>query len=133
MHPQQPVLVTAAILEKEGKILLAQRPATDRLAGLWEFPGGKIEPHETPQDCLAREIEEELGIKVAVGELLAQTDYRYEHIYIRLLAYRVIYLSGQFCLHHHAAICWVFPPQLLQYPLAPADIPIAEKLISLGR
>jgi 8-oxo-dGTP diphosphatase len=126
----QPVPVTAAIILKEGKILLAQRLPTDRNPGLWEFPGGKIEPGETPEVCLKRELEEEFGIIADISNLFAQSDYRYNHIFIRLLAYNVTHWDGDFQLHSHAAIVWVLPEELLKYPLSPADIPIAQKIVS---
>ncbi|OWY24635.1 (deoxy)nucleoside triphosphate pyrophosphohydrolase [Sphingobacteriales bacterium UPWRP_1] len=124
----QPVLVTAAILWQNSRILLAQRPQHDRMAGLWEFPGGKIEAGETPQNCLQRELLEELGIETQIGNLFMETDYHYPHIYIRLLAFHAIPVKGQLVLHNHAAIAWVLPHELLQYPLAPADVPIATRL-----
>ena len=126
----QPVPVTAAIILRDGKILLAQRSPTDRNAGLWEFPGGKIESGETPEACLKRELEEEFGIIANIGHLFAQSDYCYNHIFIRLLAYIVTCWEGDFQLLNHAAIAWVLPDELLQYPLSPADIPIAQKLFS---
>ena len=80
--------VTAAIIVKDGKVLIAKRKPTDKLPDKWEFPGGKIEPDETPRDCLAREMKEEFGITVSVGEFLGESVYHYEHGAIRLLAYR---------------------------------------------
>lgn len=125
---EKPVPVTAAILVKEGKILLAQRLPGDKMAGFWEFPGGKTEPGETPQTCLERELEEEFGIIAKTGRFFAASEYRYEHIYIRLEAYFITNWVGEFRLNSHAAIAWVSLSQLLQYPLSPADIDIALQL-----
>lgn len=125
----QPVLVTAAILWQNGRILLAQRPENDRMAGLWEFPGGKIEAGETPEDCLKRELLEELGIETQIGSLFMETGYQYPHINIILLAFHAMPVKGQMTLHSHAAITWALPHELMHYPLAPADVPIAEKLL----
>ncbi|MEZ4883596.1 MAG: 8-oxo-dGTP diphosphatase MutT [Chitinophagales bacterium] len=124
------IQVTAAILEKDGKILIAQRKVGDRLAGKWEFPGGKIEVGESPEICLQRELQEELGIETRIGYFLYQTDYQYPHIHIRLLAYKTFYLSGEFQLHDHAAIEWVTLQEMQNYDFAPADIPIVKFLYS---
>jgi hypothetical protein len=80
------IKVTAAILVKDRKVLIAKRKSTDKLPDKWEFPGGKIEPDETPQDCLAREMEEEFGITVSVGEFLGESVYHYDHGGPRLIS-----------------------------------------------
>ena len=77
--------VTAAILFKNHKILIAQRKATDKLPNKWEFPGGKVEKDENPKECLKREMKEEFGIDVSVGRSLGESVYHYDHISIRLL------------------------------------------------
>ena len=120
--------VTAAILEKNGKILIARRKADDRQAGKWEFPGGTIEPNETPQACLRREMQEEFGITVAVGRFFGESVYRYDHGKIRLRAYRASWESGRISLYDHADSRWVLPEQLAEYDFAPADIPFVQKL-----
>ncbi len=120
--------VTAAILIRENKILIAQRKLTDNQGGKWEFPGGKIRGDETPPECLRREMEEEFGIKVAVGEFFAESTYRYEHGAIKLLAYRTEWVAGQFVLNAHADSRWVYPSQLDDFDFAEADIPLVEKL-----
>lgn len=123
------ILVTAAVIEKEGKVLLAQREPKDRLAGKWEFPGGKVEPGETPQDCLAREIREELGIEVQVGEFLCSSRFDYDHASVEILAYRCSWLAGQIQRNVHQALQWVFPEDLAKVDLAEADRPIARCLL----
>ena len=72
----KPLLVAAAVIEKDGKILIAQRKKGWRFAGKWEFPGGKIEPNETPEECLRRELREELGIETEIGDFFCVSTYR---------------------------------------------------------
>ena len=121
-------VVTAAILKKDGKILIARRRAGDRQANKWEFPGGTVEPHETPQACLKREMQEEFGISVAVGRCLGESIYQYDHGAIRLMAYHTTWESGKIRLEDHAAYRWVSPEHLREFDFAPADIPFVEKL-----
>ncbi|MGD8883744.1 MAG: (deoxy)nucleoside triphosphate pyrophosphohydrolase [Desulfobacterales bacterium] len=120
--------VTAAILIKDKKILIAKRKADDRQANKWEFPGGTVEHDETPEACLKREIREEFGIKVLVGRFFEKSVYHYNHGPIKLLAYRAHWESGQLRLKDHADCRWVSSEQLSEYDFAPADIPIVEKL-----
>ena len=120
--------VTAAILEKDGKILIARRKADDRQAGKWECPGGTLEAGETPQACLQREMKEEFGIGVTVGRYFGQSVYQYDHGAIRLMAYRASWTSGSITLNDHADYRWVSPEQLSNYDFAPADIPFVDQL-----
>lgn len=120
--------VTAAIIEKDGKILIAQRKAGDALAGKWEFPGGKIDPGETPQQCLRRELMEEFGVDTEIGAFVCSSKFEYKHLPIELLVYRARHLSGEFQLHDHAALAWVAPAELLNYDLSSADIPVVAAL-----
>ena len=120
--------VTAAILIKDNKILIARRKVSDRQGGKWEFPGGKIKADETPQQCLVREMKEEFGIDESVGKFFAESTYRYEHGEIKLLAYRTSWDKGQLTLKAHADCRWVEPSRLDVFDFAPADIPFVEKL-----
>ncbi len=120
--------VTAAIIIKDSKVLIAQRAPFDRMAGRWEFPGGKIEPGETPQQCLRREIMEELEVQVEVLDFFGESIFRYEHGTIRLLAYWCRWTSGEHRLKVHSRIEWVGRDELDHYEFAPADIPLVEKL-----
>ncbi|GER92019.1 NUDIX hydrolase [Dictyobacter vulcani] len=120
--------VTAAILMVDGKVLIARRKKGDALAHKWEFPGGKIEPGETPEQCLTREMMEEFGVAVAVKDFFCSTVYRYQHIEIELLAYHTVYLSGEFQLNAHADMKWIPLAALNDYDFSAADIPIAHKL-----
>lgn len=123
------IRVTAAVIMQGDRVFIAQRKATDRLAGLWEFPGGKIEPAESPENCLERELKEELGIDTRIGSYLGQSTYRYPHVAIRLLAYRVYWTGGNLTPSDHARCEWVPVKNLPDYSFAPADIPFVEMLI----
>jgi len=123
------ISVTAAVLEKNGRVLIARRKKGDRQARKWEFPGGKIEAGETPEICLRRELKEEFGIDVAVDGFVGRSAHRYPHGEIDLLAYRVTHLSGNFHLHDHEEIRWVLPVDLPSYDFSAADIPIVKLLL----
>jgi 8-oxo-dGTP diphosphatase len=123
------ITVTAAIIEREGTILIARRKSGDRQAGKWEFPGGKLEKGETPEICLRRELQEELGIDVVVGSFVGRSFHRYPLGVIDLLAYQVTHLSGNFQLHDHEEIRWVLPADLPSYDFSAADIPIVNLLL----
>ena len=118
--------VTAAVIRRNGKVLIAQRAAGEHLEGLWEFPGGKIEKDETPEQCLKRELFEEFEIDVRIGQFITESRFSYKKKNIRLLAYEVEYLGGDFSLKVHSAISWVPLDKLTSYSFAPADIPILE-------
>ncbi len=123
------IKVTAAIIEKDGKILIAKRRKNDPLKDKWEFPGGKIEPNETPEECLRRELQEELGVDTKIGEFICSSKYDYSHISIELLVYKVYHLSGEFKANEHEEIKWVAPSDLSSYEFPEADAPIADKLL----
>ena len=122
------VKVTAAILIHQNKILIARRKDNDPLAGKWEFPGGKIEQYETPEQCLARELREEFGIDVTVGKFFGESIYRYGPKTIQLLGYRAVWTAGKFSLNAHADYKWVSLEQLQDFDFAPADINFVKKL-----
>ena len=119
--------VTAAIINKNGRVLIAQRKAAGKLPYKWEFPGGKIESGETPEECLKREMEEEFSIDVSVGEYLGESIYHYDHGSIRLIAYRTTWNEDEIEIKAHKAIKWVKIGELKDYDFAPADIPFVEK------
>ena len=123
------IRVTAAILEKDGKILIAKRKTGDELfAGLWEFPGGKIEEDESPEECMARELKEELNIEVKVGELISSNKHKYPQGIFELLAYRVKHISGEIVMNDHDDIKWVTADEMSNFEFPPADIPIIKEL-----
>jgi 8-oxo-dGTP diphosphatase len=120
--------VTAAILIKDTKILIAKRKADDRQANKWEFPGGTVEKNESPEKCLKREMQEEFGIEVSVGRFLGESTYHYDHGSIKLLVYLTYLVSGKLAPKDHSEFQWVSTQQLSDYDFAPADIPFVEKL-----
>ena len=120
--------VTAAVLEKDGKFLIAKRKKDDVLGGLWEFPGGKIEDDETAEECLAREWKEELDITVEVGELIASNRHKYPHGYFELSAFRVKYIGGEIVLNDHDDFKWITVDEMDNFEFPPADIPIIKEL-----
>jgi 8-oxo-dGTP diphosphatase len=122
------IIVTAALILRGDRILIARRHRGDPLDGLWEFPGGKLEAGETPEQCLKRELREEFGIEARVGDFFMSNQHRYPHLAIELLAYWAEHLSGEFRLSDHDAIEWARFPDLARYAFAPADIPIVERL-----
>ena len=121
--------VTAAILIKDSKILIAKRKAGDRLANKWEFPGGTVEDDESPEQCLKREMKEEFDINVTVGEYFCESIYHYDHGSIKLLAYRTYWTGGEIQPKVHDDYKWIHISQLSDYDLAPADIPIAREIM----
>ena len=123
------IRVTAAIIESNDKILIAQRKSGDDLfGGLWEFPGGKIENGETPEECMARELMEELEIKVEVGTLITSNKHRYPDGIFELLAYRVQHIGGDFVLNDHDEIKWISIDEISNFDFPPANTPIINYL-----
>lgn len=120
--------VAAAIIHQNGKFLIAKRTANKHMAGFWEFPGGKIENNETPENCLLRELDEELKIKVKVIRYLGEHTHDYGTVNILLKAYLCEFIEGQYTLIDHDEVKWVTIDQLSSYPLAPADIPFIKLL-----
>ncbi|MCX5752419.1 MAG: (deoxy)nucleoside triphosphate pyrophosphohydrolase [Candidatus Krumholzibacteria bacterium] len=121
-------LVAAAIIISKGKVLLARRKQGDSHGGFWEFPGGAVEPGETLEECLARELMEELGVASTVAEVIARNEHRAARGSMDLVALRAHVASEEFRLTAHDAIEWVSPRDLGRYRLAPADVPIAAAL-----
>ncbi|KAA5538861.1 (deoxy)nucleoside triphosphate pyrophosphohydrolase [Adhaeribacter rhizoryzae] len=119
--------VTAGIIEKDNKVLLARRKPGKHLEGYWEFPGGKIENDESPKECLRRELLEEFSIETEILDFIAASVYEYPGKTIKLLGYLVKLVKGNFQLKDHDKIIWVYPDELKTYKLAPADIPIAKE------
>lgn len=120
--------VTAAVLMDNGKVFIAQRAAEDPLPHKWEFPGGKMEEGETPQQCLKREMKEEFGMDVSVMEFFGESVYHYEHGSIRLVAYVTQWEGGECKPTVHQACRWIPLNELPDYDFAPADVPFVAKL-----
>ena len=128
------VLVAAvALIDRDGRVLIAQRPEGKPMAGLWEFPGGKLEPGETPEAALIRELDEELGIGTWASCLapltFASHAYPSFHLLMPLFACRK--WEGVPRPREHAALKWVRPRQLRDYPMPPADQPLIPFLVDL--
>ena len=123
------IRVTAAIIESDDKILIAQRKSEDDIfGGIWEFPGGKIENGETPEECVARELMEELEIEVEVGTLITSNKHRYPNGIFELLAFRVKHICGNFVLNDHDEIKWITIDELSNFDFPPANTPIINYL-----
>jgi len=120
--------VTAAIIEKEGAVLIARRKKTDRFGGVWEFPGGKLEPGETPEEGLRRELMEELSLETDVGAFVGAFPYASPWLDIELLAYRVTIRGGEPVLVDHDEVRWVRAGDLRTFDFAEPDLPLVEIL-----
>lgn len=123
-----PVLVVCALIEREGRVLIAQRPEGKHLASKWEFPGGKVETGEEPEAALIREIQEELGCELVLQSQLPASSHAYERGEITLLPFRCMLAAGSAepHAHEHAALAWVTLDELRNFDLAEADLPIVE-------
>ncbi len=121
-EPQQRLIrVVGAAIMRDGTVLCAQRGSTKSLAGYWEFPGGKIEVHETPQQALQREIEEELRCEITVGHELCTTRYAYDFGTIELTTFLCHLTEGEPHLIEHQEVRWLMPASLSELDWAPAD------------
>lgn len=123
------IKVVCGIIYSDDKILICRRKINKFLGGYWEFPGGKIEHDELPEESLFRELEEELGMQVELIQYFNENIHDYGSFKIELIAYRCKYLSASFNLTDHDACEWIYIKDLSKWKLAPADISIAEKLI----
>lgn len=122
--------VVAALIERDGKLLLARRDTSSDQAGLWEFPGGKVEAGESQQAALVRELQEEMGIHVRVEEFVATSELPQPARLIRLHGWRVRGFTGTIALQCHSEMRWVLPADVLSFDLAPADIPLIEAYLA---
>lgn len=118
--------VTCAIIERDGLVLAAQRSAAMSLPLKWEFPGGKIDPGESPEECLRRELVEEMGVHVRVGQSLPLSIHQYPTFAVTLYPFLCTIESGEIVLHEHAAITWLPPDELHTLDWAEADLPVIE-------
>ena len=126
-------IVTVAIIKKDNKVLVARRAPNEKLAGLWEFPGGKLENGETLQEGLERELEEEFGVITKSGKEITSSIYTYEHGSFKIVALESVIISGDLHLRVHDEIQWVQVNKLLEVELLPADVAIADYLIRINK
>jgi 8-oxo-dGTP diphosphatase len=121
------VLVAAcALIDADGRVLLAQRPEGKAMAGLWEFPGGKIEPGETPEACLIRELREELGVESWASCLapLSFASHAYEHFHLLMPLFACRRWTGVARGREGQRLAWAHVSELRDYPMPPADVPL---------
>jgi 8-oxo-dGTP diphosphatase len=131
----RPIVLVAAValIDPDGRVLLAQRPEGKHLAGLWEFPGGKVQPGETPEAALIRELEEEIGIDVVASCLAPFTfaSHSYPEFHLLMPLYVCRKWSGIASAREGQRLAWVRPGRLDDYPMPPADKPLVAMLRDL--
>ena len=126
------ILVVAALIKKDNNVLIARRSTGDEnVLGKWEFPGGKVEPNETEEHAIEREIKEEFELDIKANKYIINNVCEYPTKTVDLRLYECEYISGEFKLHDHSEYKWVNINELLNYNLAPADIPLAKYLKEL--
>lgn len=130
--PLRKIHVVGALIWRDGLLMLARRGPSRSMPGLWEFPGGKLEPQETEPQALARELQEELSLTVQVCEHFQTVTHTYPTFHITLSIWHCVIKSGEPVLTEHDAIAWVAPTTLPQYALTDADVPVAEALTRLA-
>lgn len=122
--------VACAIIELEGKVLAAQRSATMTLPLKWEFPGGKIEAGESPEECLHRELREELGISVHIGVAFSPATHSYPDFTVTLYPFTCRMAEGLITMHEHHDLKWIEPQQMPELDWAAADLPVISAYLA---
>lgn len=132
LHKPSLLVVAAALIDPDNRVLLAERPVGKFLEGLWEFPGGKISLRESPEEALIRELEEELGIKVSSHALKPLTfgSHSYEEFHLILLLFACREWEGKIVPRERQNIKWVTVGDLTFYPMPPADVPLIPYLVN---
>ena len=127
------LVVAVALIDVDGRVLIARRPEGKQLAGLWEFPGGKVEPGERPEAALIRELREELGIEVSESCLapFVFASHAYDSFHLLMPLYLCRRWEGTVVAREHSALAWVKPDRLADYPMPPAGDPLAGRLRDL--
>ncbi len=132
MGTEDSIRVVAAAITDGERVLAGRRAAHKRQAGCWELPGGKVESGESDREALAREIVEELGMIVEVGDRLAESEHRYAHGVIRLVAYRCRWISGEPRRTDHDRVVWIDVDEAAGLPWAPADVPLLDSVFGVS-
>jgi len=122
--------VACAIIEQEGMVLAAQRSATMTLPLKWEFPGGKIETGESPEECLIRELMEELGVSVLVGGALSPATHGYPDFTVTLYPFTCRLVGGILTAHEHHSLTWIEPQRMPELDWAAADLPVISEYLA---
>ena len=122
--------MACAIIERDGLVLAAQRSASMSFPLKWEFPGGKIDPGESPQECLRRELLEEMGVSVSIREALPSHTHRYPDFSVTLYPFACTIVSGKIILHEHAAVNWLAPETLDSLDWLEADFAVIHSYLS---
>ena len=131
-EPRQRKLVVAALIRRDGRILVSRRRPDQPMPSLWEFPGGKVEPGEAPVAALAREVTEELGCEVEVGRIDEVVFHAYPTFDLVMLVFACRLIRGEPRAETVADIAWVTPSELPSLDLLPADLPLARRLAAEG-
>jgi 8-oxo-dGTP diphosphatase len=118
------IQVSCALIERDGRILAAQRSRFMNMPLKWEFPGGKIEPGEDPEACLHRELYEEMGIRVSVRQAMAPSTHFYPDLTVTLHPFACTILSGELCLNEHRAAAWITPEEMAALNWTEADLAV---------
>lgn len=127
------IQVACAIIEKDGLVLAAQRSADMSLPLKWEFPGGKLDPGESAQECLRRELLEELAVHLLIADTLPPSTHHYQSFSVTLHPFVCSITSGEIELREHAAIAWLPAETLRTLDWAEADLPVIESYLATGR
>jgi 8-oxo-dGTP diphosphatase len=129
------IVAAAALVRKDGRLLLQQRPEGKHMSGLWEFPGGKVESGEHPEGALVRELREELGIEVAQAELepFHFVSHAYETFHLLMPVFLIRSWGGEMEAKEGQPLAWVSADEIRNYPAPPADLPIYERFIDWSK
>ncbi|HOZ28067.1 MAG TPA: (deoxy)nucleoside triphosphate pyrophosphohydrolase [Hyphomonadaceae bacterium] len=129
------LVAAAALVRSDGRLLLAQRPKGKAMAGLWEFPGGKVEAGESPQGALARELKEELGVAVAEADMQAFSfaSHAYEKFHLLMPVFMIRRWEGEAEAREGQQLAWVSAAEIRSYPAPEADVPLFEQFIDWSK
>jgi 8-oxo-dGTP diphosphatase len=121
--------VTAGIILKEDKILIAKRGLDKKFRGRWEFPGGKLEPGESLQDCIKRELEEELNISIKNQEYFITNEHEYDNFKVKIHSFLIREYNGEIILNEHEELKWINPNKYEEYDILEADLPFIRAFL----